>query len=927
MYIHLHAHSSIASKGDSILDLKEYVEKIKEHGSTACAITNHGSLADMYQFYNICKNNEVKPIIGNEVYLKLMHDKNHKDIFGKERYHLVLLAKNNDGIKNLIFLATESAVNDFYRHPLTDIEKLKKHSKGLIALSACRGGLIPFLILNNKMNEALKVAKIFNNIFEHFYLEVQPGNVEQEKVNKGILFISKKLNIPYVITNDVHYLNNEDCYIHNSHIIISRKEEREINDLIYKDNCYCVMKENELYAPGLSQKELQLAVNNTNNIADLCDIKLQTYPDMPVFSDDPSFDSTKYLKELLYNKLSQLYSILDNPSTYTDRLNYEISVIEKLGFVDYFLIVYDIIDYAKKNGIPVGPGRGSVGGSLCAYLLGITIADPIKYNLIFERFLSEYRVGTIPDIDLDFSSDDRPKMFEYIKNKYGKDRVCLLSTTMMRKAKTAIKDAAKIFDIKEGHQIANLVPDFYYDDEGEKEDKISLARAIELEPKLQAYQRKYEEMFKYALALDNMPRNDGKHASGVIISRYSIMDRIPLRNSEEGDLYLAALDLKSVENIAVKFDFLSLNMLSVIENTQAKVGYLNYQEEGFFEDEEVWNTISDKVTTGIFQIASYIYKKRMHRIKPKNLIELAACIALIRGPSLAAKIKVGKDTIKMDELYMQICEGKKDILKIHPFYDEPTKETNGVLIYQEQIMDILQNFGFSNEDSFRIMKLTTKAKNKALVDAKQEEFYKLADERKVPKQKAIQIWHLVEESSKYCFNKAHALCYAMLVYISAYLKTYHTKTYFTELLTAVYVKKNEDKIIETVKEVKRYGYKIVFPDINCCSYQFQSCDEDIIMAGTCSLKNFGKAIDKLEIIQGNITDVKDILVLGKKAGTAAILGGMMDFTNKSREEMYKEFLELRKDKVDLVYVDTKKKKHKIKSCQRQIEKAIYTINF
>lgn len=505
--------------------------------------------------------------------------------------------------------------------------------------------------------------------------------------------------------------------------------------------------------------------------------------------------------------------------------------------------------------------------------------------------------------------------------------MCLLSTTMMRKAKTAIKDVAKIFNIEEAQEIANLVPDFHYDDEGEKEDKISLARAIELEPKLQAYQRKYKEMFKYALALDNMPRNDGKHASGVIISKHPIMDRIPLRNSEDSNLYLAALDLKSVENIAVKFDFLSLNMLSVIENTQAKVGYINYEEEGFFEDEAVWRTIGDKVTTGIFQISSYIYQKRMSRIKPSTLIELAACIALIRGPSLAAKIKVGSKTLKMDELYMQICEGKRNIIQIHPFYDIPTQETNGVLIYQEQIMAILQNFGFSNEDSFRIMKLTTKAKNKALVDAKQEEFYELAKARNVPKTKAVQIWSLVEESSKYCFNKAHALCYAMLVYISAYLKTYHAKHYFAELLTAAYMNKKEEKIVATVKEAKRYGYKIIYPDVNKCDYQFIALEGDVIMAGTCALKNFGKAIENLKKVQGQVESVEDILCLGKKAGTAAILGGMMDFIGLSRSKMYEQFLKLRKEEVVLTYVDTKKKKHDIEKCEKQIEKAIYTTCF
>lgn len=397
MYTHLHAHSAIASKGDSILDLKAYVEKVKSHGAKACAITNHGSLADMYQFYDICLKNEIKPIIGNEVYLKLAHGNKHKDVFGKERYHLILLAKDNEGIKNLITLATEAAVNDFYRYPLTDINKLMTHSKGLIALSACRGGLIPFLISKGRINQALRAAQMFKEMFEHFYLEVQPGNDEQEKVNKGILYISKKLNIPYVITNDVHYLNEEDCYIHNTHLIISRKEERDIEDLIYNDSCYYVMNEDELYAPGLSEKELKKAIEQTNSIADLCDIKLQTFPDMPVYSKNPLFDSKAYLEKLLYDKLSDLYATLDNPTVYADRLRYEFSVIEKLGFTDYFLIVYDIINYAKTNGIPVGPGRGSVGGSLCAYLLGITIADPVKYDLIFERFLSEYRVGTIPD--------------------------------------------------------------------------------------------------------------------------------------------------------------------------------------------------------------------------------------------------------------------------------------------------------------------------------------------------------------------------------------------------------------------------------------------------------------------------------------------------------------------------------------------------
>lgn len=831
-YIPLHVHTSPGSIGDSILKVKDYVSRAKTYGLDAIAITDHGSLSAIYDFFHECQKNEIKPIIGCEVYTT----KDRKSTETKERSHLVLLSKNEQGLTNLLEIANNASIEGFYYKPRTDMEFLKKNGKGIIGLSACLGGDIPKAILKDNPEEAIKLIEDFKEAFDEFYLELQPGNSEEQIiVNKALIELSQYTNTPLVITNDIHYLEEDDHVPHDAHVKIARRKKLD-DEPVYPDKCYWFMNYEKIVTlfPYLDDGIVKNAINNTVKIANSITTKINQQVQMPSYKTEGETEK-ELLTRLSIDALQSISDTLPNPAQYMSRLLYEIDTINELGFAGYFLIVKDFMDFARKNDIPVGPGRGSVGGSLIAFLLGISVADPIKHNLIFERFLSIHRKG-VPDIDMDFDSERRTEMFDYAVSKYGEQNCALVSTLGMRKAKGAIRDTARVLsiDLDTADKAAKLIPQVYYGDDGEKATDLSIEESLEIVPELQAMKDEMPKLFNMAQKLSDVPSSSSIHAAGVLISPERLTKRIPLVRSNKEGIYATSLNLGDAESAGfVKFDFLSLASLNVYEKTQKDTGFKFDYLNDSYDDEKTWELIGSKYTTGLFQISSKTYKARMPRLRPKTIDELASCLALVRGPCISSGA---------DKNYMEILEGKREIDPIHPLYYAATKETLGILIYQEQLMDIAVNFGFSLEDGYRLVKFVAKKKVGELKTF-QDTFMSKALEREVEEEVAEKIWNLILDAGEYAFNRAHATTYAILSYVSGYLKAHYPKEFLTNLLTNAYNRKKKEEIVEALEDCRRLGISFLPLDINKSLWEFKGEGEKIRI-GFSAIKGFGeKAYD------------------------------------------------------------------------------------
>lgn len=904
-YVPLHAHLAKGSIGDSILKIKDYIKKAKKYRLEHLSMTDHGSLNAVYDFYNECTINNINPIIGLETYEASKKLDPQEQIDERSYVHLVLLAKNNEGFKNLLYILTDANLEGFYRKPRTDINTLKERGKGIIALSACLAGKIPNILnkvdLSNpeykkseEYKKAIKYVEEYKECFDEFYLELQPGNFEQQiRINQLIVQLSQDTNTQLVITNDIHYLDKEDYITHDAHVKIARKEKLD-TDMVYPDQCYYFMdyKTIKNSFPYLPSSLVESAIKQTNLIASKCNVRFDfNLSHMPKFKVPKGYTEESYLVELSFNKLEEIKETLKDPAEYSSRILREIDTISKLGFCGYFLVVKDFIDYAKANDIPVGPGRGSVCGSLIAFLIGITEVDPIKYNLLFERFLSEYRVGTIPDIDLDFCSIQRHKMFDYAVEKYGKSKCALVAAFGMRKAKASIKDTARIYNIDQelANTVSKLIPTVFYDDEGEKTTDLSIEESIEAIDELKEYYKKYPDWFNTAIKLEDIHRTASTHAAGTLISPVDLIEYVPLIRAKDKDILATSINLEDAEIARfVKLDFLGLATLAVIDQTEKEAkDYFDFKSDEFNEP-LVWDLIGSKNTTGLFQISSKIYKERMHRLKPKTINELAACLALVRGPCISSK---------QDEIYMQIVEGKREIELIHPFYDQVTKDTNGILLYQEQCMNVCVNFGFDMETAFNIMKACSKKKMDKIFNY-EKEFLKKAKERDVDDLTAKRIFNIIVDTGLYSFNQSHAVAYAMLTYKSAYYKFFYPLLFLKNCLTNAYIRK--ENTTETAEECRRIGLKFLPPDINKSTYEF-SIEDGKIRIGFCAIKSFGEDA-AAEIIKNRpFKDLKDVLdktakkSFSKRAIVPAIFAGVFSSFNESRLDVYKEFCNLRKE--------------------------------
>lgn len=929
-YAILHAHDTYGSIGDSILYIKDYVKKAKGLGINNLAITNHGSLATIVEFYDTCISNGIKPIIGCEFYYvpdTTVRDKKEK------RSHLILLAKNETGLKNIIKLHNIASEQGFYYKPRIDFDMLKDYHEGLICLTACVGGHIPRLILKDELDLARKEVNRFKSLFgSDFYLEIQPGNFdEQKKVNLGLCLLSKELSVPVVATNDVHYLNQDEWRIHDAHVKDSRKQSLS-DSPTYPDCIYYVMSRAELEenlsnAIELEDKEaiVKMAIDETLTIANKVNITLASEELMPCY--DPKINEAKQLTELCYNRLRSIENRLTNPALYESRLEHELDTIHYLRFDGYFLIVKDIVDFCDKNNITRGPGRGSAVGSLVSYLLNISKVDPIKYGLLFERFLSKDRKG-FPDIDIDVLPERRNEIYRHIIERYGENHCCFVSTFNKRKARAAIKTAARILNkpVDLADRIAKALPYVIYEDD-EKQNNPSIEEIIEKNVVVRKLSEENKDIFSLAIKLQNYPSATGIHPAGIVISPVDITDRYPLIRAKDKELHATSLDLNNVERLSgVKFDLLALSNLTTIAAVEKQIGLkIDYEAPEFFEDDAVWDIIGSEHTTGLFQISSNTYKYRMPKLKPRSISELAACLALVRGPCISSHA---------DRKYINILHGRENPDPICKEYWDVTKNTCGIIIYQEQVLLICQSVGLQKEESYRLLKACSKKKADKIKEY-EAMFYSCAEKKGIEKEKIDRIWKEILNSAKYAFNVSHAVAYAFLCYASAWLKVHYANQYMCELLNKIYCKPDTDIIKSIAKECAQLKLSFLPVDVNESEWNFILGESNKIRLGFIAIKGLGiKAYEAIQSAEKPFSSLKDFInkVPGRQCNKKCIMLLIMANAFKHTEKkdsstLLAEYVEEIRKEDPVTEIKLGKESIDVSENDDEIERKIFGINF
>lgn len=841
-FCHLHVHTEY-SLLDGFSRLKWLIPKVKELGMSSCAITDHGSMFGVIDFYKACKKEGIKPIIGCEVYVAARKYTDKDPMLDKRSSHLILLAENNEGYKNLIKIVSDSYVDGFYYKPRTDKEQLRKYSDGIICLSACLNGEIPKALMQRDYEKALELAKEYRDIFgeDNFFLEVQDHKLAEDKeVNAGILKISKELGIPMVATNDSHYVNREDSKNHDVLLCIQMQK-------ILDDPSRMKFPNDEFYIKSREEMEELFtfapeAIDNTLKIAERCNVEFDfNNYHIPSFDVPEGYTPLEYLKELCYKGLYERY---ENPSQeIIDRLEYEINVISSMGYIEYFLIVWDFINFAKNNNIMVGPGRGSAAGSIVSYTLRITDIDPIKYNLLFERFLNPERV-TMPDIDIDFCYEKREEVIEYVKRKYGKDHVAQIITFGTMGAKLAIRDVGRVLDIpyNKADSIAKEIPFAL---------GMTIDKAFDVNPNIvQMYDNDEEvkEVIDISKKLEGMLRHASTHAAGVVISKNPVYEYVPLYKNQ--DSITTQFTMTTLEELGLlKMDFLGLRTLTVIRDTLDLIE-LNRDKKGYtehidfskmeYDNPKVFENLSQGNTLGVFQLESSGMRNFMKQLKPSSFEDIVAGISLFRpGP--------------MDSIptYIKCKQNPEEVKYIHEKLKPILEVTYGCLVYQEQVMQVVRELGGY---SFGRSDLVRRAMSKKKMDVMEEErqyfiYGKLDEEGNteipgcirngVPEDAANQIFDDMIDFARYAFNKSHAAAYGVLAYETAYLKTFYPVEFMAALMTSVMG--NTDKVVEYIRECNAMGIEVLPPDINK-SYSKFSVDGNCIRFGLAAVKNVGSHV-------------------------------------------------------------------------------------
>lgn len=839
-FTHLHVHTEY-SLLDGFSRVKTLVKRAKEKGMTAVAITDHGCMFGAIDFYKAAKAEGIKPIIGCEVYTapRKLTDKDPN--YDKHQGHLVLLAKDMTGYKNLIKIVSKSYVDGFYYKPRTDMDELKKHSQGLIALSACLAGDVPRAIMNGNYDKARKLAMEYRNIFGNgnYYLEIQDhGLPEQKQVNTEVVRLSRELNIPLVATNDVHYVDKDDAKIQD--ILMCLQMQKTIDDenrmKFPSDEFYLKSREEmEQLFP-----ELEEALDNTNEIAERCNVEFEFHKyHLPRYDVPEGYTTNGYFRELCQKGLVERYGE-DCPEEYKERLEYELNTIENMGYVEYFLIVWDFINFAKQNNIMVGPGRGSAAGSIVAYTLKITDIDPMKYSLLFERFLNPERVS-MPDIDIDFCYERREEVIDYVKRKYGEDHVAQIITFGTMGAKIAIRDVARVLNVSynKADQIAKEIP---------FELGMTIDKAMDSNPTLvDLYESDAEarEVIDISKRLEGTLRHASTHAAGVVIARNPVDEYVPLYKHQ--DSITTQFTMTTLEELGLlKMDFLGLRTLTVIRDALDLIE-LNRDIKGYtehidfskmeYDDDEVFETLSQGNTLGVFQLESSGMRNFMKQLKPNSFEDIVAGISLFRpGP--------------MDSIptYIENKNNPENVTYINDKLRPILEVTYGCLVYQEQVMQVVRDLaGYSYGRSDLVRRAMSKKKMDVMEEERQYFIHgKFDDEGNIEipgcirngisEEDANKIFDDMIDFARYAFNKSHAAAYGVLAYETAYLKVHYPVEFMAALMTSIMG--NSDKVVEYIRECNVIGIPVNPPDINKSFAKF-SVEGDSIRFGLAAVKNVG----------------------------------------------------------------------------------------
>ena len=863
-FVHLHLHTQY-SLLDGANQVDPLIETAKGFGMPAVAITDHGNLFGAIEFYQKSKKAGLKPIIGCEAYLAPRSrfdkegagaDDDYNEIGGSNPYyHLILLAANETGYKNLMKLLTIANLEGYYYKPRIDKEVLRKHSEGLIGLSACLRGEIPYLLARGYEKEAVAAAHEYQEIFgkENFFLEIQDNGLDLQKTaNRQLIEISKKNNIPIVGTNDCHYLHKEDARAHDIMLCLQTGKTVNMPNRMRFETQQLYFKSPEEMIRGF--QEVPTAISNTLRIAEMINLDLQfgTFH-LPHYEVPAGTSREAYIAALAQQGLERRFAQMrpDRQKLrplYEERLKRELDVINKMGYAGYFLIVWDIINYARTSNIPVGPGRGSAAGSLAAYALAITDIDPIEYGLIFERFLNPERI-TLPDIDMDFCMDRREEVIRYVTQKFGADHVCQIITFGTMAAKAAIRDVARVLELPyaEADKLAKLIPNVL---------NITLDEALIQEPRLkQAAEAdpKVGEVIDLAKRLEGLARHASTHAAGVVISAEPLTDHVPLYRGSKGET-VTQYAMGDIEKIGlVKFDFLGLRTLTVIDHA---VRIVNEKRDAPLEisqipmdDPETYKLLGSGETTGIFQLESAGMRDLLVKMKPENFEDIVAILALYRpGPIGSGMVD---DFIKR----------KRDPKKIQyelPQLSEILKETYGIIVYQEQVMKIANVLaGFSLGDADLLRRAMGKKKPEEMA-AQKAKFIDGAVKNGHSKTKAEKIFDLMEYFAGYGFNKSHSAAYALITYQTAYLKAHYANEFMSAILTSEMG--NADKVVKYITECRNMGIQILPPDANESDRDFTVVPGGIRF-GLAAIKNVGSAAVDVIIAarkaQGRFTSLFD----------------------------------------------------------------------
>lgn len=824
-FVHLHVHTEY-SLLDGACRLDRLCSVAKERGQNAIAITDHGNLFGAVDFYKTAKKHGVKPVIGCEVYVasRSRFDKVHG--VDSNRHHLVLLCKNETGYKNLIKLVSSAWVDGFYTKPRIDRELLVKHHEGLIALSACLAGEIPKYIANGEYLKAKETALWYSGLFgkDNYYLEIQNHGIpEQIIVNEGLARLSEETEIPLVATNDVHYVNKEDSYIQKILICIATNHTvDEENSLEFSSDNFYLKTEQEMRELFPKTQE---AIDNTQKIADICNFDFEFgNTKLPNFTVPDRYSHYDYFKKKCYEGLLKRYG--KNPdNTYVERLEYELSVISNMGYVDYFLIVADFIQYARDNGIPVGPGRGSGAGSICAYCMGITNIDPIKYNLIFERFLNPDRVS-MPDIDVDFCYERRQEVIDYVINKYGSDHVAQIITFGTMAARAAIRDVGRAMGMPYTtvDNVAKKIP---------RTLGITIEKALsESEDFKTLYDsdKQIKDLIDTAKSVEGMPRNSSTHAAGIVITDRPVSDYVPLARNDES--VVTQFTMTTIEELGLlKMDFLGLRTLTVINDCVKMVKRKNPDfdiDKIPFDDKNVYSLFTSGQTDGVFQCESNGMRSVFMRLKPTNLEDIIAVISLYRpGPM---------DSI---DSYIKNRHNPEHILYKTPMLKGILDVTYGCMVYQEQVMQIFRSLaGYSLGRADIVRRAMSKKKHKVM-EEERTFFCDGCARNGIDEKTANEIFDDMSSFASYAFNKSHAAAYAVVAYRTAYLKYYYPCEFMASLLTSVL--DNSTKISDYIQDCKNNGIDILAPNVNISNKTFTVVDDGkkTIMFGLLAIKNLG----------------------------------------------------------------------------------------